>query len=442
MAEAMVEQLRPGGATRHRGDSPISETAVIVAQEPVAVKRANGKSRVGSIGSVAVGRRSGRRKTRRQSHGTAWHWKQTDSWYYTLPGTKKRISLFDEEGNRIRGLENKRLAQLALARIKLGRGWQPEAPPTSPDEWVVAKVCSEYLQYCERGVANGSLSKGHRDGADWMLNDLCKFCGALPVAELKKGHIKTWLESHAGWKSPATHRNVIAIILAAFNHAAENHDIPNPLKGLKKPQARPRLQSFSKEDEKLLYTVTDEALHNFLFAAIHTGLRPFCELAKITADDVEETPRGMMWRVYSSKTKKTRKIPIRPEVAKLTRRLIKTAPRGSGMSLFRTTRGKAWSKVNGVMRFLETRRRLGWDKDPVRKKFSSYSCRHTFAHRMLSGYWNNGVGCSIETLAELIGDTPKVAFDHYGKEWGQHYQDPLWAAIGIKSNTGLNRKAR
>jgi len=41
---------------------------------------------------------------------------------------------------------------------------------------------------------------------------------------------------------------------------------------------------------------------------------------------------------------------------------------------------------------------------------------------MLSGYWNGGAGCSIETLAELIGDMPKVAFDHYGKEWGQHYQ--------------------
>ena len=49
---------------------------------------------------------------------------------------------------------------------------------------------------------------------------------------------------------------------------------------------------------------------------------------------------------------------------------------------------------------------------------------------MLSGYWTDGAGCSIETLAELIGDTPKVAFDHYGREWGQHYQDPLWNAIG------------
>jgi hypothetical protein len=50
---------------------------------------------------------------------------------------------------------------------------------------------------------------------------------------------------------------------------------------------------------------------------------------------------------------------------------------------------------------------------------------------MLSGYWNDGAGCTIETLAELMGDTPKVAFDHYGKEWGQHYQEPLWAAIGV-----------
>jgi integrase len=409
---------------------------MIVHHPPQAVKRSAIKTANGSSG------RRGRKRTRRQSHGSAWHWEQTDSWYYTLPGTKRRVPLFDEDGNRIRGVDNKKAAQLALARVKLGRGWRPEAPPASPDEWIVAKVCSEYLQYCERGVANGSVSRGHRDGTVRMLNDLCKFCGALPVAELKKGHIKTWMESHEGWKSPATYRSAISIILAAFNYAQENHDIPNPLKGLKKPPSRPRLQSFSKDDEDALYRAVDKWLGNFLFTAIHTGLRPFCELARVTADDVEETPRGMMWRVYSSKTKKTRKIPVRPEVAKLTRTLMETAPRGSGIPLFRTTRGKAWSKVNGVIRFIEARRKLGWDKDPVRKKLSSYTCRHTFAHRMLSGYWNNGIGCSIETLAELIGDTPKVAFDHYGKEWGQHYQDPLWAAIGGKRHSRTHRIAR
>ena len=46
------------------------------------------------------------------------------------------------------------------------------------------------------GLANHAIGKGHRDNATAWLNDLCGYCGALAVAELKKGHIKTWLESH------------------------------------------------------------------------------------------------------------------------------------------------------------------------------------------------------------------------------------------------------
>ena len=37
-----------------------------------------------------------KRKQRRQQHGSAWHWKQTDCWYYTEPGTKKRMPLVDD----------------------------------------------------------------------------------------------------------------------------------------------------------------------------------------------------------------------------------------------------------------------------------------------------------------------------------------------------------
>ncbi|HUQ68396.1 MAG TPA: hypothetical protein VM165_02665 [Planctomycetaceae bacterium] len=44
--------------------------------------------------------RLSQRKFRRQQHGSAWHWKQTDCWYYTLPGTKQRVSLLDEHPSR------------------------------------------------------------------------------------------------------------------------------------------------------------------------------------------------------------------------------------------------------------------------------------------------------------------------------------------------------
>jgi integrase len=374
----------------------------------------------------------GRKRKRRQSHGSAWHWMQTDCWYCTMPGTKKRVSLFDEKGERIRGKDNKETAEVALARLKLsGNGWTGE-PPVDDGSCLVARVCSEYIQYCVKGLGKGVISKGHHDNTVSFLNDLCRYCGALPVAELKKVHIKTWLEEHTSWRSPATQGSVIAIVQAAFNHAAENHGIRNPLIGLKRPPGCPRLHSLSKEEEEALYGAADEALRNFLFALVHTGLRPFCELARLTADDIEETARGMMWRVHASKTEKGRKIPVRPDVADLVRKLMKTAPRGSGVPLFRNSRGKLWKRMTGVVRFISLKKKLGWDQHPVRRKYSCYTGRHTFAHRMLSGYWNGGAGCSIETLAELIGDTPKVAFDHYGKEWGQHYQDPLWKAVGVE----------
>ena len=379
-----------------------------------------------------------KRKQRRQAHGSAWHWKQTDCWYFTMPSTRQRVPLFDEHGERIRGKENKEAAELALAREKLS--WDTEGA-SGNGEWLVARVCSEYLQYCERGVSRGTISKGHWDNAVSWLNDLCKFCGAKLVADLKKGHIQKWLDRHTTWRSPATHRSVIAVVQAAFNRAEEMDNISNPLKGLKKPPSQPRLQSLNQEDEQAIYEATEECFRGFLFALIHTGLRPFCELAKLTADDVEEAERGMMWRVYSTKTKKTRKIPVRPEVAKLTRKLMKTAPKGSGLPLFRNTQGRPWKRMTGVVRFIAIKEKLGWDQDPVKTRYSCYTCRHTFAHRMLSGYWTNGVGCSIETLAELIGDTPKVAFDHYGKEWGQHYQDPLWAAIGEDAKTKKKAKS-
>jgi len=74
------------------------------------------------------------------------------NWYYTQPGTKKRVPLFDEQGQRIRGKESKEAAELALAREKLS--WETEATATpGGGEWLVARACSDYIQYCERGLA-------------------------------------------------------------------------------------------------------------------------------------------------------------------------------------------------------------------------------------------------------------------------------------------------
>ena len=121
---------------------------------------------------------------RRRPRGSAWHWKQTDCWYYTPPGTTSRVPLVDEDGRRVRGPENRKAAELALARVKVAGQWRPTAKPAGEGEWLVAQVCSEYVQSCERRLARGAVSQGYRDEVLRYLNELCSYCGALPVAQL------------------------------------------------------------------------------------------------------------------------------------------------------------------------------------------------------------------------------------------------------------------
>ncbi|MBA3313477.1 MAG: hypothetical protein H0T47_09350, partial [Planctomycetaceae bacterium] len=173
-----------GGVDPASAAGTISGVSEILPRRKSAVKRLTKDSAVSSADAPAKRGRPARKKTRRQSHGSAWHWKQTDGWYYTLPGTKRRVPLLDEDGERIRGLDNKQAAKLALARVKVSGEDQAHSPLTASGDWLVARVCSGYLRYVERGVANGTLSRGHRETSTWILNDLCGYCGALSVSEL------------------------------------------------------------------------------------------------------------------------------------------------------------------------------------------------------------------------------------------------------------------
>ncbi|MBI1347181.1 hypothetical protein GC163_12935 [bacterium] len=118
-------------------------------------------------------------KQRRQSHGSAWYWGLTDCWYYTLPGTKKRVALFDDKGERISGRENESAAEVTLAREKLS--WANEAGRHLLENGLlhgsVRTICN---------AVNGTISCRHRDNSSVWLNDLFRYCGALPVAQFKK----------------------------------------------------------------------------------------------------------------------------------------------------------------------------------------------------------------------------------------------------------------
>jgi len=347
----------------------------------------------------------------------------------TQPGTRKRVPLLDDKGERIRGRENKEAARLALARLKL-QGELGDPPARVSGDWTVARVCDAYLNDLHR-TAHPEWAAQVRS---W-LNDLCAYCGALRVNEFRKKHLRTWLQQHETWNNN-TQRNVIGAVIAAFNFCCKFEELDvNPVAGYKKPAATPRVTAFSPEEEKAIYEATDEAFGRLIKACILTGARPYSELAKVTADHVVETTHGMYYLLKAKtadgahghktakKTGKDRRIMLCDEMESMTRQLMLAAPKGSGLPLFRSTRGKPWKRTNCVVRFLKLKQELGLPEDRC-----IYSCRHTFAKRTLSGYYT-GKPVTIEVLAGLMGNSARVCWEHYA-QWADQYISPLWAALG------------
>ncbi len=381
------------------------------------------------------------RQRKRQANGAPWHRKFDDCWYATIDG--KRTKLLNEAGQPIKGKDFRQQADLAVARRKL----QIE-PVTAPGDVLVATVVSAYLAHLE-----ATASPEYVELTTRTMNDFCSYCGGLRATDLKKKHVRNWIAEHSGWQSDNTVRGYVAMVIAAFNHAVKEEEIldVSPIAGLKKPAGFARTTYFKEDEikEVLDYcnrppkkkAVSLSPTGQFFTALILTGARPFSELAKVTADHVQETEKGMVMRIKAGtdedghyrhkaakKTGKDRTIYLFPDVEDAVRTLMLRFPRGSGIPLFRTPRHKTWKKTNGVTSFCTIKKQLGWNKDPEKKHLSLYTCRHTFAKRILSGYYT-GEPASIETLAGLMGNTPKVCWDHYA-QWCDEYNEPLWAAVG------------
>jgi integrase len=388
------------------------------------------------------------RNRKRQANGTAWHRKFDDCWYATIDG--KRSKLRDEAGQPIKGKDFRQQAELAVARVKL------RIEPTGVcGDVLVATVISAYLDHLE-----STACAEYRELASRTMNDFCSYCGALAATDLKKKHVRDWVAKHPTWKSDNTKRDYMAMVIAAFNYAVKEEEIldASPISGLKKPAGFARVTYFKEDEIREVIDYCNRApkkkavslspIGEFFTALMLTGARPFSELAKVTANHVHETEKGMVIKLNAGtdadgnyrhkaakKTGKDRTIYLFPDVESVVRTLMLRFPRGSDVPLFRTPRHKTWKRCNGVQSFCTIKRNLGWDQGPDKKHLSLYTCRHTFAKRILSGYYT-GQPATIETLAGLMGNTPKVCWDHYA-QWCDEYNEPLWAAVG----RGSKRKA-
>ena len=136
-----------------------------------------------------------------------------------------------------------------------------------------------------------------------------------------------------------------------------------------------------------------------------------------------------VFQPHESKNRKLRVFRITdPEIIRITRRQMEKYPEGP---IFRSFNGEPWQANNFRRRFRELVKRVEkkMQKEGKQVDFDPdlcmYSTRHTYAKRMLQGYWT-GKPVPIEILAQLMGNSVQVCRDHYLK-WTESMNEALWA---------------
>lgn len=286
-------------------------------------------------------------------------------------------------------------------------------------------VCEAYFAHVQGRRKERTLEIRHR-----FLDSFLNFTpptggpafGEKAVGLLKPYHVEQWLAEkrkprrierayrECGWKAGSLKMAIVSLC-AVFNWGVRNGIITkNPIKGIERPKSRSRSRDFivSADDHARILAAASPAVRDFIVCLEATGCRPG-ELAGATAADFDPAQGALIYHAerrrkegeFSHKAagrEKDRIIFFTGEALDVVRRLVAQHPTGR---LFRTPRGRHWTPENVEDHFQRLRNNLGLPK------LNAYSYRHTFATRWLME------GGSIETLAEVMGNTPEVIRQHY-----------------------------
>ena len=363
-------------------------------------------------------------------------------WFVTEGKSSK--PLLDDQGKHIKSADEREEAKKAYARHLLAIDQQP-----ARNGLTVSEACQAYLDHIQTGHPETYRMRAgflfdlcHGFAARWRdsktppgaKDRIHPGYGHKPVAQLTQHDIEKWVKAHPGWKNP---RAPLQAIRRALNYCSKSQLIPTtPLKGLEIPKVGKRKAYLSPETEEAVNRYARPALRLAIKVCIRTGARPIIEFASLESRHVEETARGQRWRFPAEESKgrqKARTIYVPEDIAVIVRKLIKRPG-----PVFRNERGQRWTRQALESAFRRLKRRLQREGMTPEEPFIPYTCRHTYAKRMLGGFW--GPAVTLEILAGLMGNTPKICWEHYA-QWCEGYTDPFWQAIGQPSAPSSARES-
>ena len=302
-------------------------------------------------------------------------------------------------------------------------------------------LCEAYLAF-QYSHVQAKTAKNQRDTLTLFANDI----GSLTVAQLRDGgvgKIRTWAVGK-GWQQGMLGL-VYAQIKAVFNWAEGEGGLisSSPIKllntGKGRVTAKSRVSVLSQAQEEVILDCIPKRGFQFRLALetlIGTGCRPE-EFCTVTAADLRTDDQGSLyWYVKHKNQYKARfggqRRPVYLLTAKLEELTREAAERNPNGPIFRNNWNDPWT----ISRLLEAFRRAtarpackkqGLDDHVIVKlndrtkkeyRYVVYTCRHTFAHRYLTGFYRNEnddpIVLNYGQVADLMGNTAAEVERTYG----------------------------
>ena len=341
-----------------------------------------------------------RRGARRRTDGIFYRqWNNT--WYSSITG--KKLPLYDDQGQRIKGRHNEAAAKKAYARLLLaiedGAGHAADTEPDAGD------IVADYVVYVHHRAETAGGSPTHAANAQMIGRAFLEFVGPETKAKsLTPKHLEDFLHAQRERWSQGTCRLAGTMLITAFYHAVKktrrlDH---NPLVGASLPPLKYRTAVLSAEELDRVRAGASPALWRVCWFLLRTGCRPG-EALKLRVKHVHEV-NGRLKCVLSAgehkaggKTGKARHIFLAEDVEKYVRERLEEAKGNPEAPLLPSATGKAWNYRTCKNVFYTLRKKLG-----LRKELTLYAFRHTFATRHLAK------GIAPTKVAAWMGNTLPV----------------------------------
>lgn len=315
-----------------------------------------------------------------------WYRKDRDQWCVYVKGELVKL---------VKGKANRNEAYRRFLMLTSGTSDSPI--PTA--RLTSKELCSLFVIHAQSTLKPNS-AKFYKQ----FLDEFGEHAGMMDANAMSPLVVTTYIETHKDWGAN-TRAGAIKSIKRAWNWAAEEGRITNNnIQKVKLPRPVRRESIPDDKDFIKLVNTAEPHIKEVLVFLYLTGCRP-TEAAMIERRHISLQNREIRFKIgedkTSGKTNKRRVIHLSDAALAHVKKIM---DRGEPGTLFKNTKGKAWTRYSIAKAVQRTRGRV---KGGVSDDCIPYAFRHHWATDAIAR------GVSISSVAEMMGNSPAVVASTY-----------------------------